>query len=957
VKPSERLSPPVRWGIVVVLLAAAVLRLAALPELPLGLHYDEAANLILTRQIVEEGYRPLFIRAYTGKEVLFFYAAAPWVWMTGGAAWGLRLGAAMLGILTVAASFAAVRALLVRRPDGDRIALFAAGWMALAFPHVLLSRYGFRAISQPLLQALAVATLWRGLRTGKGKWLIPAGALLGLTAYTYLAARIFPIPLALSLAFLLMRTPAADRGRLLGRYALALVAALIFLAPLGVFFLQNPETFMTRITQVAAPSLQAAARGIGRCLRAIVWTGGGDGYIRFNAPGVPLMRPAAALLALVGASAMLFVRRRHPLEHAGRGFVLLSVLVMVLPSALATGEITPSNLRMVGLYPFIALLPAWGLCVVLARAPAGWLRRLVLLGALLGGCALTATQYVAWAGSAALFRAADGEMVLAAEALDAAASDAAASDAAASNAGVTVYVTSEHYRHPTVAALATHYAEAKWLTGGATLVLPAAGDAVVVVPERMVPPAPWPDAVTRNWTTRRYEGPSGDVALNVHTLSAGAIERLRQSFVAAGDDAADFAHVVLVHDASPAGPCEVAAPCPFLVVWEPRAAYPALQPVVRLVHPETGEWARTMAFHYPTDQWSPGELVLDQLTVTPPVGTPPGARYRLSVGFFDPDGAAALPRLVDEAFAGLEVRFPEIPAGVVIAPMTEVPDPAQVEAACTGVPRNGDVQLGGLRLLGWQVTAGAPVLPGGKVSVRLCWQATEDAPAFEQLRLVLSNGPVSDLYAGSPAGGYGFADWRAGEIIEDRYTLYLPRTLSAGAYVLALYVDDGPATDLASMRVQPVTRIFSVPSFSNISDVVFASPDGDVLRFLGYELVPAEGGAGLMVMLGWQALDEMSEDYVVFVHLRDAETGELIAQVDEMPRPAGPAGLEHYPTSLWMRDEVVTDVHTVMVPSDVSGGSYTVTIGLYVPENGAHLTAGGERHVSLGTLTPRLLDQ
>ena len=274
-KPSERLSPPVRWGIVVVLLAAAVLRLAALPELPLGLHYDEAANLILTRQIVEEGYRPLFIRAYTGKEVLFFYAAAPWVWMTGGAAWGLRLGAAMLGILTVAASFAAVRALLVRRPDGDRIALFAAGWMALAFPHVLLSRYGFRAISQPLLQALAVATLWRGLRTGKGKWLIPAGALLGLTAYTYLAARIFPIPLALSLAFLLMRTPAADRGRLLGRYALALVAALIFLAPLGVFFLQNPETFMTRITQVAAPSLQAAARGIGRCLRAIVWPGGG----------------------------------------------------------------------------------------------------------------------------------------------------------------------------------------------------------------------------------------------------------------------------------------------------------------------------------------------------------------------------------------------------------------------------------------------------------------------------------------------------------------------------------------------------------------------------------------------------------------------------------------------------------------------------------------------------------
>jgi hypothetical protein len=629
---------------------------------------------------------------------------------------------------------------------------------------------------------------------------------------------------------------------------------------------------------------------------------------------------------------------------------------MVLPSALATGEITPSNLRMVGLYPFIALLPAWGLCVVLAQAPAGRLRGLVLLGALLGGCALTASQYVAWAGSAALFRAADGEMVLAAEALDAAASDAAASSAGA-EPGTTVYVTSEHYRHPTVAALAIHYAEAKWLTGGATLVLPAQGDAVVLVPERMVPPALWPDAVTQNWTTHRYEGPSGDVVLNVHTHSAGLIETLRQSFVAAGDDAADFAHVVLVHGASPAAPCVVAAPCPFLVVWEPRAAHPALQPVVRLLHPETGEWARTMAFHYPTDQWAPGELVLDQLTVTPPVGTPPGTQYQISVGFFDPAGAVALPLLVDERFAGLEARFPESPAGVGIAPMTEAPDPVQVEAACIGIPRNGNVQMGGIRLLGWQVTAGAPVLPGGKVSVRLCWQATEDAPEFEQVRLALSDGSVFGLYAGSPAGGYGFADWRAGEVIEDRYTLHLPRTLSAGAYVLALHVDDGLATDLASIRVQPVARTFSAPSFSNTLDGAFASPDGDVLRFLGYELAPAEGSAGLSVTLGWRALKEMPEDYVVFVHLRDAGTGELIAQVDEMPRRGGQDGLEYYPTSLWMRYEVVTDVHTVVVPSDLLAGSYTVTIGLYLPENGAHLAAGGEPQFSLGTPTPQLLGQ
>jgi hypothetical protein len=54
-----------------------------------------------------------------------------------------------------------------------------------------------------------------------------------------------------------------------------------------------------------------------------------------------------------------------------------------------------------------------------------------------------------------------------------------------------------------------------------------------------------------------------------------------------------------------------------LLTWEACAPYPALEPVVRLTHPQTGEWARTMAFHYPPEQWTPGDVVLDQLTLTP----------------------------------------------------------------------------------------------------------------------------------------------------------------------------------------------------------------------------------------------------------------------------------------------------------------------------------------------------
>ena len=63
-------------ALLLVVLVAAVLRLYDLPRTPLGLHYDEAANGILASGIASGNDRPLFITAYTGKEVLFFYWAA-----------------------------------------------------------------------------------------------------------------------------------------------------------------------------------------------------------------------------------------------------------------------------------------------------------------------------------------------------------------------------------------------------------------------------------------------------------------------------------------------------------------------------------------------------------------------------------------------------------------------------------------------------------------------------------------------------------------------------------------------------------------------------------------------------------------------------------------------------------------------------------------------------------------
>jgi hypothetical protein len=909
------------WAMVGILLIAAALRLWALPELPVGLHYDEAANVILTRQIAQEGVRPLFIRAYTGKEVLFFYGAAPWVWMTGGAPWGLRLGAAMMGVLTVAATYAAVRAMW----QTPGMALAAAGWVAVAYPHVLLSRYGFRAVSQPLMQALTLALLWRGLRSGRLRWLIGGGAALGLTGYTYLAARLFPIPLGIALAWGWVRQPPARRPRMSRRLAVALAAALVAFAPLGIFFLKHPETFTTRIDQVAAPTWAAAWQGIRRCVMALGLPGQGDPYVRFNQPGLPVMDGLSVILSGIGGWALLRRREHPPLRRAAVLLVLVSTLVMLLPSALATAEITPSNLRMVGLFPLIAVLPAAGLVFIghgvrrlfgthgIGEIPWRW----VILGLAAVGALRTGAIYARWARSTALFYAADGEMVLAARTLDVIYRELEGEEA-------TITIASEHYRHPTVAALAEHYPRAKWITGGATRVLPAQGVGITMVPRSLAPPAPWPPSLTEAWTVETRADPAGKPGLYVYRLDAEARDILHPV-----DRVTDFAHVVHVHEVTPCEHGQVGDPCAVRIIWEPRASYPALQPVIRLLHPETGEWDRTMPFHYPAEMWTPGEIVIDQLTVTPPVGMPPGRDYQIALGFYDPEQQRALPRLDGEQFAGLEMR---VPSGS-FAP----PAPERWTGACPGVPTRPTTMTDALALDGWQLAVPDAVPQGGIVALTLCWRAERAGPSARVMRLDV-RGPVTEtLYVGAPAGGYDFRRWREGERVEDRYRLSLPKTLPAGTYTLGLAIDDHRAVALGSVDVTAVARRFSAPSPDHPLDVGF----GDELQLLGYDRDPLHLGEPWTVTLYWQVRRALDRDYRVFVHLQDLQTGAVVAQSDGTP------GTGSYPTSLWMEGEVVTDPHTLTLPPDLQMASYAVNVGLYVPMTGSYLAVEGERSLRL----------
>lgn len=890
-------------------LVAAALRFWQLGSIPPGLHYDLASNALITQDIVN-GWRPIFITAFTGKEVLFFYTSAPFFWLLGPSVFALRLTAALWGVLAIPATYFAACELTAAsqptRATARATAIAAALIAATLFMHVVWSRFGFRVITEPVIQALAIGFLFRALRRQSWRDHMLAGAFTGLAAYTYLAARLFPIPLAVALVVLLLAhllQPAQRRATVptLARLLVYGAAALLVFAPLGLFFLQNPETFFTRISQVAprADQTNQIATAILGSLGMLFVSG--EPYDRFNIPYRPIFDVLQAALFLLGVGVTFWrlPRPKAPLGWAAEALLLVWVPVMLLPTALAINEIFPSNVRAFGLLPVLLVFPARGLVTLVDWLAARWPtlrpRLLPTVFALTLAAGLTITGYdyfIRWASQPTLPAANDTDLSNAADYLN----------AHPPSPDTAIFMSAIHYRHPTLAFLSPHYDRIRWLTGGYALAIPPSGPAEYFFPQSAPPPAEWLAGWDRAQTVAATEFIPG-AGFDAYAF-ADATAIPQPTFQPADLNFSDIAQVTGYQTTHSADRALLNIDIRLRVLNPPPAG--DFQPYLRLADADGFTWAQTEIFAYPSEQWQIGETVFIRLPLALPVGLPPD-RYTLRLGLFSPGTDTNL-ALIDSngEYAGERGTLGDVPLTTPPASRTAAADWLATNPLIATTPAYATPRL---TLLGASLPTRA--LPQGDwLTLELIWQV-DDASTPPNLTLTLADQTWaldSALAVAAPT-----------PLLRDRVRLRLPADLPPGDHPLTLTLN-GQTITLTTVTLQPVERSFTPPAdFTPTPDLTFS----DAIALLGYQLTP---GPETTITLVWQAAAQPADDYTVFVHILDP-TGALIAQRDTAPAN----GLA--PTRLWAAGQVITDAHAFTLPP----GSYQLAVGLYQPETGQRL--------------------
>ncbi|HET6444475.1 MAG TPA: glycosyltransferase family 39 protein, partial [candidate division Zixibacteria bacterium] len=289
---------------------ALIPRLYRLSSAPPGLNADELFNAVDAISLGPGNWQ-IYFEGNFGRESLFLYLMAIPLKLFGQEIWALRLPAVLLGTGTVLLAY-----LIGKQAFNRRIGFIAGALIAVSLWPIMQSRWGLRAVSLTFFTALTVYLYGRLLNhegRGIGGWLA-AGFALGLTMYTYIPARLFPLVIAGWLLWLSI----LDTGWLRRQWpkiVLSLGVALLVFAPFGLYMIRYPDKFDQRVSGLWETVENKLEGDPDSLLERVVsvplmFTFQGDTEGRYHVPERPVFDPLTSLFFYLGVGVSLWLAFR-----------------------------------------------------------------------------------------------------------------------------------------------------------------------------------------------------------------------------------------------------------------------------------------------------------------------------------------------------------------------------------------------------------------------------------------------------------------------------------------------------------------------------------------------------------------------------------------------------------------------------------------------------------------------
>ncbi len=245
--------------------------------------------------------------------------------------------------------------------------------------------------------------------------------------------------------------------------------------------------------------------------------------------------------------------------------------------------------------------------------------------------------------------------------------------------------------------------------------------------------------------------------------------------------------------------------------------------------------------------------------------------------------------------------------------------PPTVAELPTGAEEIG-VEMGqGIRLVGAQVEP-QTVLPGDPLWLTLYWRGddvADDAPEFVLSVFGRNNEEIGKVHSYHGRGLYPAGLWPDGQIIADRFGLWIDKNTAAPVLaVVDTTLLDGATARAGEIKIMP----HDWPPLDEERLAQF----GPHIDLLDVNVTPqhARPGDSLAIDVLWQARADLDEDLTTLVHLGQPDETPL-ATGDRQPLDG------RYPTRVWENGEQIDDHYTLALPDDLSAGRYPLWIGMY----------------------------